>query len=174
MTPLDFETKTEAHDDALLLGACCVALGTLVPVAMYQTGFLSRLLDPPMSVFDSERITMSKAAHPLGIPDALLGLANFSATLTLAILARRHRKARSLLGAKLVLDASAAAFNAGRQVFSFGKLCSWCTGTAISAGVMAYAGRDAIKDAMTTVATAGEAAGCRFRAPAALPEGHQD
>lgn len=94
-----------------------------------------------MTVFDSERITMSKAAHPFGIPDGLLGLVSFSATLTLAILARRRRTARILLSAKLVLDASAAAFNAGRQIFSFGKLCSWCTGTAISAGVMAYTGR---------------------------------
>lgn len=153
MTPLDVERKTGVHNDALLLGACCSALATLVPVALYQTGVLSRLPDPPMSMFDSERITMSKAAHPLGIPDALLGLSSFGATLTLAILARRHRKARSLLGAKLVLDASAAAFNAGRQVFSFGKLCSWCTGTAMSAGVMAYAGRHAIYEAISNVVT---------------------
>ncbi|QNI31943.1 vitamin K epoxide reductase family protein [Alloacidobacterium dinghuense] len=145
-TASDVETKANAHQHALLLGACCSALATLVPVALYQTGVLSRLPDPPMSVFDSERITMSKAAHPLGIPDALLGLASFGATLTLAILARRHRTARPLLAAKIVLDASAAAFNAGRQVFSFGKLCSWCTGTAISVGVMAYAGRTTIHD----------------------------
>lgn len=153
MTPLDVKTRANAHQHALLLGACCSALATLVPVALYQTGALSRLPDPPMSVFDSERITMSKAAHPLGVPDALLGLASFSATLTLAILARRHRTPRRLLGTKLVLDASAAAFNAGRQVFSFGKLCSWCTGTAISAGVMAYAGRTIIQDTFSEVVT---------------------
>jgi uncharacterized membrane protein len=96
-------------------------------------------------VFDSVRITTSKAAYPFGIPDALLGLASFSATLSLIVLARNHRMAKRLLGAKLVLDASAAAFNASRQVISFGQLCSWCTGTAISAGVMAYAGRDVIR-----------------------------
>lgn len=149
MTPRDVDTKTGDDSDGLLLGACCSALVTLVPVALYQTGILSRLPDPPISMFDSERITMSKAAHPLGIPDALLGLANFSATLTLAMLARHHKTPRSLLGAKLVLDASAAAFNVGRQVFSFGKLCSWCTGTAISAGVMAYAGRTTVYSAIS-------------------------
>ncbi len=154
MMPLEVERKTAAHD-ALLFGACCSALATLVPVALYQTGVISRLPDPPMSVFESERITMSKAAHPLGIPDALLGLISFSATLTLAILARRSRTARSLLGAKLALDASAAVFNAGRQVFSFGGLCSWCTGTAISAGVMAYAGRITIQDTFSEVMAIG-------------------
>jgi uncharacterized membrane protein len=144
MTPLDVETKSNVHEDALLLGACCSASATLVPVALYQTGVLSHLPDPPTSIFDSERITMSKTAHPLGIPDALLGLASFTATLTLAILARRHRTAKPLLAAKIVLDAPVAAFNTGRQVFGFGKLCPWCTGTAISAGVMAYAGRATI------------------------------
>jgi uncharacterized membrane protein len=133
-------------DDRFVIGSCCVALATLVPVALYQTGILPRLPDPPLHVFDSERITMSVAARPLGIPDGWLGLASFGTTLALALLARRHQTAKQLLGAKLTLDASAAAFNAGRQVVSFGKLCSWCTGTALAAGMMAYGGREAIHE----------------------------
>lgn len=152
------DSTTQAHD-ALLLGSCCSALATLVPVALYQTGAISRLPDPPMSVFASGRITMSEAAHPFGIPDGLLGLVSFSATLTLAILARRHRTARILLGVKLVLDGSAAVFNVGRQVFSFGKLCSWCTATAISAGIMVYAGREAVHDAFSEAAATGRRMG---------------
>jgi uncharacterized membrane protein len=111
-----------------------------------------------MKVFASNRITMSRAAHPFGLPDGLLGLFSFGATLTLAILARRHKTARSLLGAKLVFDASAAVFNAGRQIFSFGKLCSWCTGTAISAGVMAYAGREAVHGTFSEAVAIGKKA----------------
>lgn len=135
-----------ASDNKLLIGACCAAMATLVPVALYQTGVLDRLPDPPSSVFDSERITTSEAAHPFGIPDAILGLASFGTTLALSLLARRNPIAKKLLGAKLTLDASAAVFNAGRQVVSFGKLCSWCTGTALAAGVMSYAGRKNIRD----------------------------
>jgi uncharacterized membrane protein len=133
-------------DDRFVIGSCCAALATLVPVALYQTGILTWLPDPPFRVFDSERITTSAAAHPLGIPDGLLGLASFGTTLALALLARRHRTAKQLLGAKLTLDGSAAAFNAGRQVVSFGKLCSWCTGTALAAGMMAYGGRKEIHE----------------------------
>lgn len=132
----------------LLIGASCVALATLVPVALYQLGVVSELPDPPLSVFDSERITTSKTAHPLGIPDALLGLASFGTTLTLAIFAGRSRTIKRLLGIKLGLDASAAAFNAGRQVIEFRKLCSWCTATAVSAGVMTYAGRGSVRDVL--------------------------
>ena len=129
-------------NDLVLTAACCTAIATLVPVALYQTGMLSSLPDPPAPIFNSEQITSSKAAHPFGLPDSLLGLASFGTTLTLILLAKRSPVAKKLLGAKLAIDASTGAFNAGRQVVSFGKLCSWCTGTAISAGVMAYAGEE--------------------------------
>lgn len=137
--------KPVTDNRALLIGASCMAITTLVPVALYQLRILPGLPDPPFRVFDSERITMSKTAHPLGIPDSLLGLASFSTTLALAVLAGRHKTAKTLLGVKLTLDASAAAFNAARQVVEFQKLCSWCTATALSAGVMAYAGRGSIE-----------------------------
>ncbi len=133
--------------DTLLVASCCAALATLVPVTLYQAGLVRELPDPPLPVFDSERITTSKAAYPLGIPDGFLGLASFGVTLGLVLLARRHRSARKFLGLKLTLDVTMAAFNAGRQVVQFGKLCSWCTATALSSGVMAYSGRKIIQDA---------------------------
>jgi uncharacterized membrane protein len=157
------DEATIPHDRALLLGACCVALATLVPVALYQLGAISRLPDPPLSIFDSERITSSSAAHPFGIPDALLGLASFAATLTLALVSKRSQLAKSLLGPKLALDASAAGFNATRQVVSFGKLCSWCMGTALSAGVMAYAGRASIRNSLNDAANAAEEVGIAIK-----------
>lgn len=146
MTPDCGPVVSMSKDDRLVTGSCCVALATLAPVALYQSGILPRLPDPPLRVFDSERITTSDAAHPFGIPDGWLGLVSFGTTFMLAVLAKRHLKAKKLLGAKLTLDASAAAFNATRQVVSFGKLCSWCTGTALAAMVMAYGGRDAIRE----------------------------
>jgi uncharacterized membrane protein len=130
--------------ERLLLGACCVAITTLIPVSLYQIGFVDSLPDPPLSVFDSERITTSSASHPFGIPDGILGLASFGMTLALILVAKKSPVATKLLGAKLIMDVSAAAFNGGRQVIQFRKLCSWCTATAAAAGVMAYAGRGLI------------------------------
>lgn len=149
MTDRSLTTSDPGGSDALLVGSCCAALATLVPVALFQTGVLPSLPDPPLSVFDSDRIASSKIAHPLGVPDALLGLASFGTTLALIFLARKSPVAKRLLGAKLTLDAAAGTFNAGRQVVSFGKLCSCCTGTAISAGIMAYAGRHLIQGTWT-------------------------
>jgi uncharacterized membrane protein len=136
--------------DLLLLVACCSALATLVPVTLYQVGALSSLPDPPSPIFDSESITTSRAANPLGIPDGVLGLASFGTTLALILAARRSHAAKTLLGAKLMVDGAAGAFNASRQVFTFGKLCSWCIGTAIAAGVMAFAGWDLIRESVST------------------------
>ena len=146
-------STSSSSDDALLIGACCATLATLIPVALFQTGVTPVLPDPPSAVFASERITKSKEAFPLGIPDSLLGIASFGTTLTLALLAKRSPLARQVLGAKLTLDGSAVAFNVVRQVVSFGKLCSWCTGTAIAAGVMVYAGRETIRDTWSVAET---------------------
>ena len=129
-----------------MTAACCAALATLVPVALYQTGVIQHLPDPPLPVFDSDRITLSKMAHPLGVPDALLGLGSFCVTLALILISRNHRPPRKMLGAKLALDGAAATFNMGRQVIRFRSLCSWCTGTALAAGIMAASGRRLIPE----------------------------
>ena len=154
-SPSDSITCSKAGD-AVMTGACCATLATLIPVALYQTGMMSSLPDPPSALFDSEKITTSKAAHPLGIPDGLLGLASFGMTLVLILTARRSAVAKKLLGVKLTMDVAAGGFNAGRQVISFGKLCSWCTGTAIAAIVMGYAGRNLIRDTWPGLASSVE------------------
>jgi uncharacterized membrane protein len=128
-----------------LLVANAAAIATLLPVAAHQLGLLRHLPDPPGALFDSDQITESKAAHPLGIPDSLLGLGSYNVTLGLAILARKSPLAAKLLAAKLIADGGLASFNMVRQVVSFRKLCSWCTGTALCTYAMLYAGRKLLK-----------------------------
>lgn len=133
-----------AADRTLAIIGCCVALATLVPVALFQGEVIDTLPDPPGEVFDSERITMSAAAHPLGVPDSFLGLASYGTTLALLLMAERSKMAHRLLGVKLAGDAGLATFNVVRQVVSFGKLCSWCTGTALATAAVVYGGRSAV------------------------------
>lgn len=135
-------------EKTLAIAACGTALGTLVAVALFQSGAIDQLPDPPSKIFDSERITLSKTAHPLGIPDSYLGLASYGTTLALLLLAGKNKWTRRALGFKLMGDAGAASFNAVRQVAQFGKLCSWCTGTALATGVMVYAGRKAVVESL--------------------------
>ncbi len=135
-----------ANDQRLAVTGCCLALGALVPVTLYQSGVVDHLPDPPNRIFASERITSSRMAHPLGIPDSYLGLASYGTTLALLLLAKRSRSARRVLGVKLTADAGLAAFNLVRQVVRFGKLCSWCTGTALATGLVVYGGRSAVAE----------------------------
>lgn len=141
-------------DDAFAPGwalalATSAALLTLIPVAGRQMGLIDHLPDPPAEIFASDQITGSSMAHPLGIPDSLLGIASYSATLGLVLLARRCPLARKLLAVKLVADGAAAGFNTVRQVTGFRKLCSWCTATAVCTGVMVLAGRELIEDELS-------------------------
>jgi uncharacterized membrane protein len=130
----------------LLIAATSAALFTLLPVAAHQLGCLAHLPDPPGKLFSSDEITESKAAHPLGIPDGLLGLGSYGITLSLILLARSHPKARRFLSLKLMGDGVVAAFNVVRQLKTFGKICSWCTGTALCTAVMIAADHSSIEN----------------------------
>jgi uncharacterized membrane protein len=151
--PTRGEVLPPATDNVVLTCACMVSMAALIPVALYQAGVLRHLPDPPSQIFDSERITSSKAGHPLGIPDSLLGLASFGATFALIVASRRSARGQTLLGLKLTADAGVAAFNAVRQVVSFGQLCSWCTATAGAALIAAAAGHRIIGESWATVAS---------------------
>lgn len=135
------EAAESGNGRAIVLAASAVAVATLVPVALHQLGLLKHLPDPPGEVFDSDGITQSAMAHPLGVPDALPGMANFAVTFGLACAADECGWARKALGAKLLLDGGAAGFNAVRQVVHFKKICSWCMGTAVATAVAVYGGR---------------------------------
>lgn len=127
------------RSEAKAITSCGVALGFLAVVTAKQLGIIRRLPDPPGTLWDSDEITGSKTAHPLGIPDGLLGMGSYSATLALLVAAPECKAARRVLPWKLVGDASIAGFNAVRQVVKFGKVCSWCMGTAVATvGVVAF------------------------------------
>jgi hypothetical protein len=112
--------ETTSAKASSLMAATVAALSTLGPVAAFQCGLLRHLPDPPpSSLFDSDKITSSKVAHPLGIPDALLGLSSYGVTLTLILLSGRSSVARKLLPWKLAAEASIALFNFVRQVSVF-------------------------------------------------------
>ncbi|MDQ6734560.1 MAG: vitamin K epoxide reductase family protein [Nitrospirota bacterium] len=134
----------DVPNDTLLIIATSACLLTLLPVAAHQLGLLRHLPDPPGRIFASDEITESDTAHPLGVPDSLPGLASYAATLALILMARGRPKARKLLALKLVADGAVAGYNVVRQVVTFGKICSWCTGTAIGTGLMLVAGRKVI------------------------------
>lgn len=116
------------------------AIGFLAVVAAHQLGIVRRLPDPPGTVWASNRITSSRAAHPFGIPDGLLGIGSYSVTLALLAASRCSPGARALLPWKLAADTGAAVFSTVRQIAQFRGICSWCTGAALATAGMVYFG----------------------------------
>jgi uncharacterized membrane protein len=136
--------KKGSNSTWALTAATCAAMATLIPVVAHQIGAIDHLPDPPGPIFASDRITGSKSAFPLGIPDGILGLTSYGVTLGLVALAARNRKANKFLATKLLVDGSLATFNVARQAVSFRRLCSWCTATAVCTAAMVVAGREII------------------------------
>ena len=139
------ETADDLSSNGTLVVACSAAMFTLLPIAAHQLGWLGHLPDPPGKLFASDKITESGAAHPWGIPDSLLGLGSYIVTLALAVNAPRRQGVQKALALKLLADGSFAGFNLIRQVVSFRRLCSWCTGTALCTAAMLLSERTAMR-----------------------------
>lgn len=128
----------------MAIACCCVAMGSLVPVFLLQFRVIDDLPEFPARLFNSKKIVMSKTAFPLGIPDSLLGLSSYGVTLILLFTAKPGRPWLQLaLRGKLLLDGTLAARKTRKQITRFGRVCSWCMGTAAATAGVVYFARKA-------------------------------
>lgn len=144
----DPQNDSVAVHKNIAIACCCVAIASLVPVALTQLKVIDTLPDPPGWMFDSTEIVTSKGAYKLGIPDGLLGIGSYGLTLTLLRMAGPSQPLlQKALRAKLALDGTMAVRHAKKQVSQFGRICSWCMVTAIAtAGVLHYARRSRVME----------------------------
>jgi hypothetical protein len=97
-----------------IIGLSLFACGVLGAVALYQTGILKKLPEPRGRLFDAARVNGSSQAYSLlATPDALLGLASYAITATLAGMgpenrARTHPWMALAMSLKLVADSVTA------------------------------------------------------------------
>ena len=128
----------------MAIACCCVAIGTLVPVVMLQLHAIDDLPDLPGHIFNSRKIVLSKGAFPLGIPDGMLGIGSYAVTILLLVTAKPGRPLlQAALRGKLLMDGTMAARNTRKQITKFGRVCSWCVGTAIATAGVVYFARKA-------------------------------
>lgn len=116
------------RSDTALAALAGVALGDSVPVALRQLGVIRRLPDPPWRGFDSNQVTTSPEAFPLGVPDALPAIALYLTELGLVAL-RRRRESRWLdraLAACVAAGALAGSYYLYEMIAVEKKACAWC------------------------------------------------
>ena len=130
-----FRDRTELQPEPLerrcyaVLGLTALAVVSLGVITLRQLGAVKRLPDPPSSLFDSNKVVMSPQARKLlGIPDGILGLASYGATVGCAWWNYRlpSRRSSVALSSKVAVDVSQALIRSLRQWPEFGCLCSWC------------------------------------------------
>ncbi len=132
---------------AALAGVAALELGV---IALRQLGVVRHLPDPPVRGADSDRVVTSRAAFPLGIPDAPVAAASMVGTLALA---RRRdgqgAEQRAWLaiaaGAKSAVDAAVALRYAVVQLRRERAWCPWClVATMLTAAIAALTVPEAI------------------------------
>ena len=101
-------------------------------VGAYQTGLLRHLPDPPLDVFDSDRVDASDYAYErLQTPDGVLMVLTYALTAWLAAAGGEDRPAhRPLLpiamAAKTAADVATNYRLAGQEWSQNRALCAWC------------------------------------------------
>ena len=117
---------------ALMLGASA-SMGV---VTLYQLGIVRHLPDPPLRVFDSDRVDASGEAFRQGTtPDAALGLASYAVSLALIGMGTGDRSREQpwiplLAAALLGADAAGALYLTAEQGSRHRALCAWCVAAA--------------------------------------------
>ncbi|MBW3653804.1 MAG: hypothetical protein KY433_09475, partial [Actinobacteria bacterium] len=117
---------------ALVLGATAA----MEIIALYQTGILRRLPDPPVPGVDSDKVDASGEAYEvLRTPDATISIANYGVTLALITMGGADRwRDRPLVpllaAAKLASDAAGGAVLTVEQVTRHKALCAYCLAAA--------------------------------------------
>ncbi len=107
-------------------------------VALYQSGILRHLPDPPIGPFDSDTVDASgEAYHYLLTPDAAIGIASYAVTAVPAGMGTRDRASERpwiplALAGKVASDALGAGFLTLEQISKHRKLCFWCLVAALT------------------------------------------
>jgi hypothetical protein len=114
-----------------VIGLSLFSCGVLGAVALYQTGILKKLPEPRGRFFDSEKVNGSAQAYSLlATPDALLGLASYAVTATLAGMgpenrSRTHPWMVLAMGLKLFADSVMAGKLTLGEVKKFRTFSPW-------------------------------------------------
>jgi uncharacterized membrane protein len=155
---LSHELREEVTPDLTkrrwIVGLSLVGAAMGAAVALYQTGIITKLPDPPLPYIDSDRVDASDYAYSrLDSPDAPMMLINYGVTALLASIGGKNRfKDKPLvpiaLAVKTLFD-SALALELGREEWKEQKaFCAYCqVATLASLASVTLAAPEAVKAA---------------------------
>jgi hypothetical protein len=138
MTPrqlsLELRTAKGAHlaQRRGIIACGLTAAGAMGLIALYQTGLIKHLPEPPSARLDADKVDASEEAYSyFQTPDAFIGLGSYAVTLGLAAMGGKDRAASQpwipiALLAKVFADAGQAAKLTLDQWTKHRAFCIWC------------------------------------------------
>lgn len=115
-----------------IVGLSLVSVASMGIITLYQMGLIEHLPEPALPFLDADKVDASPEAYEkLSVPDATLGLLNYSATIVLAAMggtdrAREQPYLPLVLLAKTLVDATQAGKLTVDQWTKHRAFCSWC------------------------------------------------
>ena len=133
-----------------IAGLTLTAMASLGFITLYQMGLIAHLPDPPLPGFDADKVHGSpKGYKRFALPDGVLGLGSYAATLALAATGGRERAVMRpwlplAMAAKVAFDLSQAGWLLREEVVEVRALSAW---SLIAVGSTAWALPPAIAEA---------------------------
>ena len=134
-----------------IIGLSLVGMGAMTAVALFQTGIIKHLPDPPLKDFDSDKVNSSDTAYALGVPDGTLSLASLAANIPIAAFGGENRaETQPLVPLAAAAKASVEAVVAGWYFYQMPAVekawCGYCiTGALANMGIAALSLPEAIE-----------------------------
>lgn len=106
-------------------------------ISLFQLGFIRHLPDLPGKIFDTEKVNSSEDAVLLSMPDGVISLGSYAATILLATAATRYKKPSRVLDVAMGGVIVGQAFGAAQYLYKMAavqkKICVYCVaGAAIN------------------------------------------
>ncbi|MBF9253723.1 vitamin K epoxide reductase family protein [Pontibacter sp. 172403-2] len=131
------ESGIPAHARRQIAALAALGLVDFSLISLFQMGYIKDLPDLPGKLFDTKKVNTSEDAVLLGLPDGVISLGGYTATILLAMAATRYKKQSRLLDMALagilLGQAAGAAQYLANMTFVQKKICIYCVaGAAIN------------------------------------------
>lgn len=115
-----------------IIGLSLAAAGSMGLITLYQTGIIHHLPEPPLPGLNADKVDASDEAYSrFSVPDGVLGLGSYAATLGLAAIGGADRARTQpwlplALAAKVAFDMTQAIRLTYQQPTKYHAYCFWC------------------------------------------------
>lgn len=104
-------------------------------ITLFQLGYIKKLPDIPHKLFDTQKVNTSEEAVLFGIPDGVVSLSGYTATMALAVAATRFKKPSRILDVAMGGVLLGQAFGAGQYLVNMTtvqkRACIYCIAGAV-------------------------------------------